>query len=126
MSHPLRLGRIDSVVDAVGDTPLVRLRKVAAHVPDVEIFAKLEFCNPGGSVKDRAAWNMIKEGIRDGKLTRDKVRDLALRLLPNFHCGRLIMGFPIIGIVVLVRHEIALRRFAQTGLRLNDRPIGTF
>jgi len=38
----------------------------------VEILAKAEFANPGGSVKDRAALNMIKEGIREGKLTREK------------------------------------------------------
>jgi cysteine synthase B len=67
-----RSRRIDSVVDAVGDTPLVRLRRVAAHVPDVEVWAKLEFANPGGSVKDRPALRMIQDAMADGRLTSDK------------------------------------------------------
>jgi cysteine synthase B len=65
--------RIESVVGAVGRTPLVRLRRVAAHTPDVTIYAKLEFANPGGSVKDRAALRMIEDARRDGRLTSDKI-----------------------------------------------------
>ena len=75
MSGPLtaRSRRIESVIDAVGNTPLVRLRKVAKDVPDVELWAKLEFANPGGSVKDRAALRMIRDAMADGRLTRDKI-----------------------------------------------------
>lgn len=65
--------RIDSVVDAVGNTPLVRLRKVTSHVPDVEVLAKLEFANPGGSVKDRAALRMMQDALADGRLTDKKI-----------------------------------------------------
>jgi cysteine synthase B len=68
-----RSRRIESVVDAVGNTPLVRLRKVAAHVPDVEVWVKLEFANPGGSVKDRAALRMMKDAIADGRLTSGRI-----------------------------------------------------
>jgi cysteine synthase B len=60
------------VVDAVGDTPLLRLHRVARHVPDVEVWAKLEFANPGGSVKDRAALRMILDAQADGRLTPGK------------------------------------------------------
>jgi cysteine synthase B len=60
------------VLDAVGDTPLVRLRRVAQSVPDVEIWAKLEFANPGGSVKDRPALRMILDAMADGRLGRGK------------------------------------------------------
>jgi cysteine synthase B len=60
------------VVDAVGNTPLVRLRRVASQVPDVEVWAKLEFANPGGSVKDRPALRMMLDALADGRLTRDK------------------------------------------------------
>jgi len=67
-----RSRRLESIIDAVGKTPLVRLRKVAAHVPDVEVWAKLEFANPGGSVKDRPALRMIQDALADGRLTRDK------------------------------------------------------
>ena len=73
MSGWLRARRIDSVIEAVGDTPLLRLRVVANHAPDVAVFAKLEFENPGGSVKDRAALRMILDAQKDGRLTKDKV-----------------------------------------------------
>jgi cysteine synthase B len=69
----VRSRRIESVVDAVGNTPLVRLRRVGREVPDVEVWAKLEFANPGGSVKDRPALRMIKDALADGRLTRDKI-----------------------------------------------------
>jgi cysteine synthase B len=65
--------RIESVVEAVGNTPLVRLRKVTSKCPDVAVYAKLEFANPGGSVKDRAALRMIQDALADGRLTRDKI-----------------------------------------------------
>jgi S-sulfo-L-cysteine synthase (O-acetyl-L-serine-dependent) len=64
--------RLESVVEAVGRTPLLRLRRVARHLPDVEVWAKLEFCNPGGSVKDRPALRMIQDAIADGRLTPDR------------------------------------------------------
>jgi cysteine synthase B len=69
----IRTRRIESVVDAVGNTPLVRLRKVTAKAPDIEVYAKLEFANPGGSVKDRPALRMIQDALADGRLTRDKI-----------------------------------------------------
>ncbi len=60
----------DSVTELVGKTPLV---EVHCHgVPGVTILAKLESFNPGGSVKDRPALRMIEEGIKAGKLTKDK------------------------------------------------------
>ncbi len=70
---PVRSRRLESVVDAVGNTPMVRLHRVARHVPDVEVWAKLEFANPGGSVKDRPALRMIQDALADGRLTRDKI-----------------------------------------------------
>ena len=65
--------RIESVVDAVGNTPLVRLRKVGSRAPDVEVYAKLEFANPGGSVKDRPALRMMTDALADGRLTASKI-----------------------------------------------------
>jgi S-sulfo-L-cysteine synthase (O-acetyl-L-serine-dependent) len=72
VSGALRVQRIDSVVEAVGNTPLVRLRVVTKNAPDVPVYAKLEFANPGGSVKDRAALRMIQDALRDGRLRRGK------------------------------------------------------
>jgi cysteine synthase B len=68
-----RSHRLESVIDAVGNTPLVRLQKIAREVPDVEVWAKLEFANPGGSVKDRPALRMMLDALADGRLTRSKI-----------------------------------------------------
>lgn len=68
----MRHRRIDSIVDAVGNTPLVRLRNIGREAPGVELYLKLEYCNPGGSVKDRPALRMMLDAIEDGRLTRDK------------------------------------------------------
>jgi cysteine synthase B len=67
-----RARRLGSVVDAVGNTPLVRLHKVARAFPDVEVWLKLEFANPGGSVKDRPALRMMLDALADGRLTSQK------------------------------------------------------
>ncbi len=72
MASVVRARRIESVIDAVGNTPLVRLKRVASHVPGVEVWAKLEFANPGGSVKDRPALRMITDALADGRLTPGK------------------------------------------------------
>jgi len=62
-----RLGR--TLEDMIGNTPLVEFQRVTAHLPEsVRIFAKAEWTNPGGSVKDRAALNIINVAQREGKL----------------------------------------------------------
>src|SRR5438105_12235181 len=59
-----------SVLDMIGRTPLVRLRRFERGLPPgVELYAKAEWQNPGGSVKDRAAARMILDGEASGKLT---------------------------------------------------------
>lgn len=73
MTSPIRphedAGR---VVTAIGRTPLIRLSRVEGDVPGVTLYAKAEWQNPGGSVKDRPAWRMIQEGIRSGALSGDR------------------------------------------------------
>jgi cysteine synthase B len=59
-----------SLVELVGNTPLVRLRRFEREAAGVELYAKAEWQNPGGSVKDRAALRMIVEGERTGALVR--------------------------------------------------------
>jgi cysteine synthase B len=66
-------GTAASVVDLIGNTPLVRLSGFEAGLRNVELWAKAEWRNPGGSVKDRPAARMILEGERSGALTRDKI-----------------------------------------------------
>ena len=61
-----------SVLQLIGNTPLLSFRRVTQGVEPVQVFAKAEWYNPGGSVKDRAALNMILDGERRGLLTRKK------------------------------------------------------
>src|SRR5258708_14864492 len=61
-----------SVLDMIGRTPLVRLHQFERETPGVELYAKAEWQNPGGSVKDRAAARMILDGEATGKLTPDR------------------------------------------------------
>src|SRR5262245_29728786 len=61
-----------SVLDMIGRTPLVRLHHCERETPGVELYAKAEWQNPGGSVKDRAAARMILDGEASGKLTVGK------------------------------------------------------
>ncbi len=60
-----------SLLDAIGNTPLVRIQRLTPS-KSVEIFAKLEGFNPGGSVKIRPAFNMIRAGLESGELTPGK------------------------------------------------------
>jgi len=62
-----------SITQLIGNTPLLRIRLFEQRYPDLEIYAKAEWFNPGGSVKDRAALSMIEDGQRRGLLTRGKV-----------------------------------------------------
>src|SRR4029450_1713338 len=62
-----------SVFDMIGRTPLVRLHQFERETPGVEIYAKAEWQNPGGSVKDRAAARMILDGEARSKLTPDRI-----------------------------------------------------
>jgi cysteine synthase B len=61
-----------SILSAIGNTPLVELTNLNSKAPTVRIFGKLEGANPGGSVKDRPAYYMIKKAEQSGELTKGK------------------------------------------------------
>jgi cysteine synthase B len=61
------------LVERVGKTPLLRFERIGAQFPNVEIYAKAEWFNPGGSVKDRAALAMVRDGERTGNLRPGKI-----------------------------------------------------
>lgn len=65
--------RTSPLFELVGHTPLVRLQRIEADKPGIELYGKAEFANPGGSVKDRAARRMLLEGFASGALTPGKV-----------------------------------------------------
>ncbi len=60
--------RVDDLTELVGDTPLLRLRHIERGCPGVELWAKCEFTNPAGSVKDRAALRIVREALATGAL----------------------------------------------------------
>ncbi len=64
--------RCESVLDLIGGTPLVRLRSFERGLPGIELWGKCEWKNPGGSVKDRPALQMVRDAIAEGRLTREK------------------------------------------------------
>lgn len=66
------LGTPVCLESCIGNTPLLKLGRITSHCAPVEIFAKAEWFNPGGSVKDRPALNMILDGERSGKLRPGK------------------------------------------------------
>lgn len=61
------------LLERIGNTPLLRLERMGDQFPNVSFFAKAEWFNPGGSVKDRAAYSMVREGERRGNLRPGKV-----------------------------------------------------
>jgi len=97
-----RLKKADSVIDLVGDTPLIKLTHVTESLsPGVEVFAKAEWFNPGGSVKDRPALWMILDGIRTGKLTPDKI-------LMDSSSGNTAIAYAMIGAALGYKVELVI------------------
>ena len=68
---PVR-SQAEPLLATIGNTPLLRLQKIPNAFPGIEILAKAEYFNPGGSVKDRSALSMILDGERSGKLNHDR------------------------------------------------------
>jgi len=67
---PSRSG--ETLLDRIGNTPLLRLQRAGKEFPNVELYAKAEWFNPGGSVKDRPALSMIQAGLASGALAPGK------------------------------------------------------
>ena len=62
-----------SLLSRIGNTPLLAIRKLTAEMPGTRIYAKAEWFNPGGSVKDRPALKIIEDAEKEGKLTKDRI-----------------------------------------------------
>ena len=69
----IRRANPNSLLTFIGNTPLIQICRMTKHLRGVQIFAKAEWLNPGGSVKDRAGLRIIEEGERSGQLTQDKI-----------------------------------------------------
>jgi len=95
----------DDLVRSIGNTPLVRVRALEPR-PSVEVYAKAEWRNPGGSVKDRAALAMILDGERRGLLTPDRV-------LLDASSGNTGIAYAMIGARLGIDVEIVIPRNAS-------------
>ncbi|MBK9316215.1 MAG: cysteine synthase family protein [Acidobacteria bacterium] len=93
-----------SLLDLIGNTPLIKLQHLVEN-PRVEIYGKAEWANPGGSVKDRPALRMIREGERCGALTRD-------RTIIDATSGNTGIAYAMIGAALGYRVKLGLPRNA--------------
>ena len=89
------------LLSRIGNTPLVRLNRIERDCPGVELYAKAEYFNPGGSVKDRPALNMILEGEASGKLTPGKI-------LLDATSGNTGIAYAMIGAIKGIRVRLAM------------------
>src|SRR5919109_5312864 len=94
---------VNSVLEQIGNTPLLRFANITKEFDHVQIYGKAEWFNPGGSVKDRPALRMIDEGERSGALTRDKA-------ILDSTSGNTGIAYALIGAVKGYRVELAVPR----------------
>ena len=118
MIRTVRSRRLSSVLDAVGNTPLLKLERIAPQAPDVEIYLKLEFANPGGSVKDRPAKRMIEDALADGRLTPDKI-------LIDSTSGNTGVAYSMIGAALGVRVHLVMPKNVTKARKDITRAFGT-
>ena len=71
MIERIRLQVADDITQLVGDTPILKLKRLVP-LGSAEVYAKLEYLNPGGSLKDRAAIGIIGRAEQDGKLQPER------------------------------------------------------
>lgn len=95
---------IDSLLDLIGNTPLIPLNDIfpeAGISSGVKIYGKAEWFNPGGSVKDRPALEMIMDGIGSGELTKDKI-------IMDSSSGNTAVAYAMIGTVLGYKVELVI------------------
>ena len=106
-----------SVLDMIGRTPLVRLHQFERENPGVELYAKAEWQNPGGSVKDRAAARMILEGEASGRLTANKI-------IIDATSGNTGIAYAMVGTARGYRVKLCMPENASTERKLILRALG--
>src|SRR5881397_2960147 len=116
--------RIEALVDrypslrAVGDTPLVPVDVLRRELPDVEVFAKMESLNPGGSLKDRPVLRMLLSAVDDGRLKPDKT-------VLDSSSGNAGIAYAMIGRIIGVPVEIVIPDNASAERKARDSPSPT-
>jgi S-sulfo-L-cysteine synthase (O-acetyl-L-serine-dependent) len=118
LDHPRQVRpQSRSLLELIGNTPLLSFRRVTRHLRNVEVFGKAEWYNPGGSVKDRAALAMVLDGERRGLLTRDKT-------LIDATSGNTGIAYAMICAERGYRVKLALPRNASTERKQNLQAFG--
>ena len=100
VSYPVDLS-IYPILQQIGNTPLVRIDVFSDELPNVEIYAKAEMYNPGGSIKDRSVLRMLTEAIRSGELNLDK-------MILDSSSGNAGIAYAMIGAVLGHRVELVI------------------
>lgn len=118
MTRLFRTTRLASIVDAIGNTPLIRLERIARSAPSVEVYLKLEFANPGGSVKDRPALRMVRDARESGKLTSDKI-------LIDATSGNTGVAYSLIGAALGVRVQLVMPKNVTKARKDITKAFGT-
>jgi cysteine synthase B len=108
---------LSSILDAIGNTPLVRLRLFAREFPKAEVYAKLEQFNPGGSVKDRAARQIITDALQRG--------DLRGKILLDSTSGNTGVGYSLVGAALGVPVHLVMPENVTPGRIALARAFGT-
>src|SRR5882757_3975495 len=116
-SPPVTDRAASSVLALVGRTPMIRLLKFERETPGVELYAKAEWQNPGGSVKDRAAARMILEGEASGQLTPNKV-------IIDATSGNTGIAYAMVGTARGYRVKLCMPENASTERKLILRALG--
>jgi 2,3-diaminopropionate biosynthesis protein SbnA len=120
---------VDSVLDCIGNTPLVRLGSMFPEYRDVEVLAKLEALNPGGSVKDRVARAILAQGVESSLIAADT--HLVESSSGNFGISvamiacKLGMPFTCVVDARTTRANIGILRAFGASVDIVDRPLGT-
>jgi cysteine synthase B len=114
----VRSRRLTSIMDAIGNTPLLKLERIAPQAPDVDIYLKLEFANPGGSVKDRPARRMIEDALADGRLTSEKI-------LIDSTSGNTGVAYSMIGAALGIRVHLVMPKNVTKARKDITRAFGT-
>lgn len=97
---------VPPILARIGNTPLIELWRTSPHAPRVRILAKCEFANPSGSVKDRAAWWMVQDGLRSGELSSG-------REIVEASSGNTGIALAMIGAVLGIRVTIVMPTMAS-------------
>jgi cysteine synthase B len=109
----------ESVLDLIGGTPLVRLRQLERDIGGtIELWGKCEFKNPGGSVKDRPALQMVQDALADGRLTNDKI-------LIDSTSGNTGVAYSMIGAALGLRVTLVMPGNVSQGRKQITRAFGT-